>query len=122
MLTYDRSGIIYKAAYDRRGVDVYQRTIPSFTLDAAGETALTDAMERLNAVNGNGNCLMFAFITDLHQRTEGIPYADQGLCENIQSIQLLSRLCEQANISAVFCGGDFDNNCRRYSLFATRHN
>lgn len=109
MNVYDRNGIIYKAAYDRRGADIYHRTLPTYTLDAAGQTALADALERLNAVNVNGNCLMFAFITDLHQRTEGIPYADQGLCENIQSIQLLSKLCEQANISAVFCGGDLIN-------------
>lgn len=109
MNVYDRDGIIYKAAYDRQGVDIYQRTLPTFTLDAAGATALADALERLNAVNENENCLMFAFITDLHQRTEGIAYADQGLCENIQSIQLLSRLCEQVDISAVFCGGDLIN-------------
>lgn len=109
MNVYDRSGIIYKAAYDRQGANIYHRTLPTFTLDAAGETALADALERLNAVNARGNCLMFAFITDLHQRTEGIPYADNGLCENIQSIQLLSKLCEQANISAVFCGGDLIN-------------
>lgn len=109
MNVYDRSGIIYKAAYNRQGKDVYQRTLPTFTLDKAGETALADALERLNAVSLNGNCLMFAFITDLHQRTEDIAYADQGLCENIQSVQLLSKLCEQCNISAVFCGGDLIN-------------
>lgn len=107
MNEYNYAGAPYRPAYARNG-DKFTRGAAA-TLDASGETALTNAKNAIARVDPNGTALKFAFITDLHRCGEGIGYAGGGIIDDRYSIRLLSRLCDDLDISAVFCGGDIVN-------------
>ena len=109
MTIYNRDGIIYKASYDRQGNNIYQKTDIDIPLSSVGNTVLHEALTQLNTLNPNGKYLSFAYITDLHQGSNGVTYADNGIVENIQSIKMLGKLSQEYNIDGVFIGGDLIN-------------
>lgn len=88
--------------------DRYDSSIPA-KLDKPGEKLLEKTAKELDKLNPDGEYLTFAFITDLHRGSENVPYAENGVVDDTYSLHLLSRLCENADIDAVFCGGDLVN-------------
>lgn len=106
-MLYKHDGTPYRSAYTRNGSKAKRAT--AATLDSYGETALTNAKNAISRVDPTGTALKFAFITDLHRCGDGITYASEGIIDDRYSIRLLSRMCDDIDIAAVFCGGDIVN-------------
>ena len=104
---YSITGVPYRPAYARNGEKFTRAT--AATLDSYGETALANAKAAIARCDPNGTALKFAFITDLHRCGENVTYASEGAIDDRYSIRLLSRLCDDLDIDAVFCGGDIVN-------------
>lgn len=88
--------------------DRYDSTTPA-KLDKTGEKLLDKTVKELEKLNPDGKYLTFAFITDLHRGSENVPYYNDVIVDDTYSLHLLSRLCEETDIDAVFCGGDLVN-------------
>lgn len=106
-MNYKADGTPYRSAFSRSGSKAQRETAAE--LDSYGETALTNAKAAIARCDPSGTALKFAFITDLHRCGDGISYASEGIVDDRYSIRLLSRLCDEIDISAVFCGGDVAN-------------
>ena len=102
---YTIDGAVYRPAYTRAGVKIGRAT--AATLDEAGEALLTSAKATIAKYDPNGTALKFAFITDLHRSEDGI-YVSNPV-DDRYSLRLLSRLCDDVDFDAVFCGGDITN-------------
>ena len=102
---YTIKGVRYRSAYDRSGKK--KKRSPPAELDTAGETLLTSAKNLITQYDPNGTFLKFAFVTDLHRSEEGV--YDSNAIDDRPSLRLLSRLCDEVDIDAVFCGGDITN-------------
>lgn len=106
-MLYRYDGTPYRSAYSRDGAKAKRETAAE--IDSYGETALANAKAAIARCDPNGTALKFAFITDLHRCADGVTYASEGIIDDRYSIRLLSRLCDDVDISAVFCGGDIVN-------------
>lgn len=106
-MLYKYDGTPYRSAYERDGDKAKRETAAE--LDSYGESALESAKTRIARVDPTGTALKFAFITDLHRCADGVTYASEGIVDDRYSIKLLSRLCDDMKIDAVFCGGDIAN-------------
>lgn len=102
---YTMQGTRYRSAYYRTGIKFGSATAAS--LDEAGETLLASTKASIAKYDPDGTALKFAFITDHHRSEEGV-YASSTV-DDRYSIRLLSRLCDDIDIDAVFCGGDITN-------------
>lgn len=105
MTEYKLDGTRWRSAYKRDGTRCHRET-PA-TLDEAGETVLANAKAAIAKYDPDGTALKFAFISDLHRSEESI-YAE-SVIDDRPSMRLLSRLCDEVDIDAVFCGGDIVN-------------
>lgn len=102
---YTLDGALYRPAYTRAGTKFGRAT--AATLDEAGESLLTATKSKIASLDPNGTALKFAFITDLHRSEDGI-YVSNPI-DDRYSLRLLSRLCDDVDFDAVFCGGDITN-------------
>jgi len=105
MSEYNVQGNKYRSAYTRQGTKLGRET--SATLDEAGETLLASAKTTIAKYDPDGTALKFAFITDLHRSEEGVYTTNE--IDDRYSLRLLSRLCDDVDFDAVFCGGDTTN-------------
>lgn len=105
MTEYKLDGTRWRSAYKRDGSRCVRET-PA-TLDEAGETLLTSAKAAIAKYDPDGTALKFAFISDLHRSENGI-YTTNAI-DDRYSLRLLSRLCDEIDMDAVFCGGDITN-------------
>ena len=105
MTEYKLDGTRWRSAYKRDGSRCVRET-PA-TLDEAGETLLTSAKATIAKYDPDGTALKFAFITDLHRSESGL-YTTNAI-DDRYSLRLLSRLCDEIDLDAVFCGGDIVN-------------
>lgn len=106
MTEYKLDGTRWRSAYKRDGSKCPRET-PA-TLDEAGETVLASAKAAIAKYDPDGTALKFAFISDLH-RSENSEYAGNSGIDDHYSLRLLSRLCDDVDLDAVFCGGDIVN-------------
>lgn len=106
MTEYNMAGARYRSAYLRDGSKTKRAT--AATLDEAGETVLASAKAAIAKYDPDGTALKFAFISDLH-RSENSEYAGNSGIDDRYSLRLLSRLCDDVDLDAVFCGGDIVN-------------
>lgn len=105
MNEYNFNGHKCRTTYNRDG-EKYARATPA-TLDEAGESLLTSAKASIAKYDPDGTSLKIAFISDLHRSEEGI-YSSNAI-DDRYSMRLLSRLCDDVDIDAIFCGGDITN-------------
>lgn len=105
MSEYNMQGQKFRSAYSREGTKFGRAT--AATLDEAGETLLASAKTAIAKYDPNGTALKFAFITDLHRSEEGVYVSNE--IDDRYSLRLLSRLCDDVDLDAVFCGGDITN-------------
>lgn len=105
MTEYNLSGERFRSAYTRVGIKVGRET-PA-TLDEAGETLLASTKSAIAKYDPDGTALKFAFITDLHRSEDGIYTTNE--IDDRYSLRLLSRICDEVDLDAVFCGGDITN-------------
>lgn len=105
MSGYNAKGNKCRTTYNRDG-EKYKRATPA-TLDEAGETLLASIKSRIANFDPDGTSLKIAFISDLHRSEEGVYTTNE--IDDRYSMRLLSRLCDDVDIDAVFCGGDITN-------------
>lgn len=105
MSEYNMQGQKFRTAYSREGTKFGRAT--AATLDEAGETLLASAKAAIAQYDPDGTALKFAFITDNHRSENGV-YAGSEV-DDSYSLRLLSRLCDDVDLDAVFCGGDITN-------------
>ena len=102
---YNMQGNKFRTAYARTGTKFGRAT--AATLDEAGETLLASAKATIAQYDPDGTALKFAVISDLHRSESGIYTTNE--IDDRYSLRLLSRLCDDVDFDAVFCGGDITN-------------
>lgn len=98
---YDYNGNRYRSAYNYQGQTLKCATPAE--LDEIGEELLANAKSKIADLTSGKNCVVFGFITDLHRCTT--TYEGKVITDT-HSVNLLSRLCDEAHLDCVFCGGD----------------
>lgn len=110
---YTIDGSACASAYDIQGqetnpvYDLSGEEINIDQLDPVERNLLASAKSLISQYDPDGTALKFAFVTDLHRSEEGT-YASSEI-DDCYSLRLLSRLCHDVDIDAVFCGGDITN-------------
>lgn len=84
-------------------------TLEDIQLTELEQTLYDGAVKKINTLNPDGKYMMFGFFSDLHQCTEGVEYADNGIVEHEQTMKLLAYVANTIGLDAVFCGGDLIN-------------
>ena len=104
-MLYKYDGTPYRSAYLRDGAKVKRET--AATLDEAGETILASTKALCESYDLDGTALKFAVVTDLHRAEDGV-YTSSNI-DDRYTLRLLSRICDEIDLDAVFCGGDITN-------------
>lgn len=104
-MLYKYDGTPYRSAYTRNGRKAKRAT--AATLDEAGETILASTKSLCESYDPDGTALKFVVVTDLHRSEDGV-YVENSI-DDRYTLRLLSRLCDEVDFDAVFCGGDITN-------------